>query len=293
MDLNDIKIDCSSIVHIMGTSQKAITELQLLELERLQKKEIEKGLTTIQADTKAKLEFKRDFVPDLDLSEGCKGHLIDLYCRLFKGKRKPNYMGTKGSVLKGTQCEAEALRAVAYCTGEEYAVGKRRISNEFLAGRLDGFIGESLENALKVIDTKCSWDMPAFYESLRDELPAKYEYQMQGYMAMTGAQEADVAFVLLNTPEILLEEEYKKVRRRLNLAYDDPEFILERERIRAFHTYDEIPINERICIFTVERDDEKIDDIHKKVIECRKWLVNFDETVKSKTFQYVKTPRNI
>lgn len=283
MDLNDIKIDCSSIASIMGDSHKGITELQLTELERLQKKEVEKTLTPRQANIKAELEYKRDFVPDLNLSDGCKSYLLDLYCRLYKGKRKPNYIGAVSTVLKGTRNEAEALRAVAYMTGEDYCVDKRRVSNEYLAGKLDGFLGESLENALKVIDTKCSWDMPTFYASVRDGLDSAYEYQMQGYMAITGAQVADVAIVLLNTPEILLEEEYKKARRRLNLAYDDPEFIIERERIRAYHTYDEIPINERICIFTVERDDERIENIYKKVVECRKWLMNFDQEVAEKT----------
>lgn len=283
MNLNDIKIDCSSIASIMGASQKGLTEIQLTELERLQKKEVEKGLTVVQTKNKASLEYKRDFIPDLNLSDGCKSYLIDLYCRLYKGKRKPNYIGAVGTVLKGTKNEAEALRTVAYLTGEEYCVDQRKISNEYLAGKLDGFIGESAENAIKVIDTKCSWDMPTFYASVRDELDSAYEYQMQGYMAITGAQVADVAIVLLNTPEILLEDEYKKARRRLNLAYDDPEFIIERERIRAYHTYDEIPINERICIFTVKRDDEKIENIYKKVVECRKWLMNFDQEVTEKT----------
>jgi len=42
-------------------------------------------------------------------------------------------------------------------------------------------------------------------------------------------------------------------------------------------TFDEIPEKERIIGFKVDRDDKVIEEIYKKVIQCREWLVEFEK----------------
>lgn len=281
MQIEDLKISCSDIVDIMGTSYKGLTENQKEEIATLQSK-------SRTAKQQEKLDFlinKRDYMPDLDLSVGCKTLLIDLYCQHYKGKKKSGFIGSKPEMMKGVMSEIDALNMVARNTGECYAVDKRTLSNDFLIGKLDAFIGECLENAEKVVDIKCNWDMSQFYESIRDELTVDYDWQMQGYMGMTGAKSAEVIFALMNTPDELLQEEFRKVRRRMAAAWDDPAYLEEIDKIRIYHTYDEMPEHERFCIFTVQRNEEKIQSIYKKVAECRKWLLSFHQIVTERTFK--------
>ena len=42
-------------------------------------------------------------------------------------------------------------------------------------------------------------------------------------------------------------------------------------------TFDEIPEKERIIGFKVDRDDKVIEEIYKKVDQCREWLVEFEK----------------
>lgn len=42
-------------------------------------------------------------------------------------------------------------------------------------------------------------------------------------------------------------------------------------------TFDEIPIEQRVVRFKVQRDEEAIKSIYDKVRFCRKWLNSFDE----------------
>jgi hypothetical protein len=41
-------------------------------------------------------------------------------------------------------------------------------------------------------------------------------------------------------------------------------------------TFDEIPIKERLLRFPVQRDEEMIQKIYKRVEACREWLQEFD-----------------
>ena len=119
----------------------------------------------------------------------------------------------------------------------------------------------------EIIDMKNSYDCFTFplFES---DLPEKnYMYQVQGYMALTGKKRARVIYTLMNTPEELVEKELKS-----HFWGTDEWDTDEEAEIRAKHNYHNIPDKFRIKEFTVYRDDEIIEKIRSRVIECRNYI---------------------
>ena len=98
-----------------------------------------------------------------------------------------------------------------------------------------------------VIDMKNSWDCFTF-PLLEKEIPNKdYFYQLQCYMALTGKKKAKLIYTLMNTPENLV-------------------------KFGEAHNYDEIDPKYRIKVFDIERDEDVIEEIRKRVIEVRNHL---------------------
>jgi hypothetical protein len=133
--------------------------------------------------------------------------------------------------------------------------------NDFMTGTPDVILKD------EIIDTKCSWDCFSFPLFDSDLPESNYFWQMQGYMALCDKPKARVIYCLMNTPEPIIEREIK------SFFWDkdeiDTDIIAE---IRAKHSYDLTPLKFRIKEFAVYRDEESIERIKTRVIECREYL---------------------
>lgn len=110
-----------------------------------------------------------------------------------------------------------------------------------------------------IIDIKSSWDCFTF-PLFEQDLPEKdYYWQMQGYMHLTGRKKSKVIYILMDTPEEIVDKEVRF----------DPD---NEEEIRARHSYKSIPAKYRIKEFTVYRNQEDIEKIKARVEECRKYI---------------------
>jgi len=120
-----------------------------------------------------------------------------------------------------------------------------------------------------VIDTKCSWGIFTFpFWDTKVENKAYY-YQLQGYMDLLGYSSAKLAYCLVNTPEMLVQDEIYRASFKFDTSGE-----LE-EQIKRNHNFDmkpKVPPEERIKIFDIPRDDAVIAAIHAKVIACREFL---------------------
>ena len=167
---------------------------------------------------------------------------------------------------KGNMCEDESIKFISQYLGMKgLAKNEMFFTDEYMTGTPDLIIkGEDLKFADSdlVIDVKNSWDFstfPLFY----DNVPNKdYYYQAQGYMNLTGATDYILIYTLMNTPESLVKKEYK-----FSDAVDYDEFA-------KHYNYDNVANKYRIKVFDIKRDDEVIEQINQRVIECRGYIDN-------------------
>ncbi len=157
---------------------------------------------------------------------------------------------------KGNMVENESISFAGRVLNADITKNEQRYENELLIGTPD-VITEDY-----VIDVKNSWDcftFPLFYENVPNK---DYYYQAQGYMALTGLSHYKLIYTLLDTPDSLIEREFKYAS---ELDYDT---------FAKDYRYNEIDEAYRIRIFEIERDDDVIDAINGRVIECRNYINN-------------------
>lgn len=139
---------------------------------------------------------------------------------------------------KGNIVEDESIDFLASVKDYGFLMkNEEHFENDFLTGTPDVITKD------EVIDLKNSWDCFTF-PLFAKELPNKdYYWQLQGYMALTGLSKAKLVYTLMNTPE--------------ELGSDN---------------YDNIDVKYRIKTFEIERDEEAIESIYKRVTEIRDYI---------------------
>jgi hypothetical protein len=157
---------------------------------------------------------------------------------------------------KGNMVENESISFAGRVLNADITKNEQRYENELLVGTPD-VITEDY-----VIDVKNSWDcftFPLFYENVPNK---DYYYQAQGYMALTGLSHYKLIYTLVDTPDSLIEREFKYASE------------LDFDSFAKDYRYSEIDEAYRIRIFEIERDDSVIDAINTRVIECREYINN-------------------
>jgi len=209
-----------------------------------------------------------------NLSGGAKTHLIDIYVSNKYGRQteiQSRY------ITKGLMVEEDAITLYSRVKKSFFKKNEEHLRNEFIKGTPDLFVGENIQSAKRIIDTKSSWDLFTFFRVLSKELNNLYYWQMQGYMALTGAKSASVAYCLVNTPLILIEDEKRKLLYKMGVATSEDAIYKEAcEELERSMIYDDIPITERLIEFEVERNDSDIEALYAKIQKARQWLNEFD-----------------
>lgn len=209
-----------------------------------------------------------------NLSESTKTHLIDVY---ISNKYGRNTDIQNKYVQKGLMAEEDAITLYSRVKKSYFKKNEEHLSNEWIKGTPDMFKGKAIQSAEKIIDTKTSWDIFTFLRNKSKELNKDYYWQGQGYMDLTGAKEMEVAYCLVNTPEILLNDEKRKLMWKMGAATDENELYKEAcEELERLAYYDDIPMVERLISFEIQRNDADIEAMHKRVERCREFLNTFE-----------------
>ena len=126
-----------------------------------------------------------------------------------------------------------------------------------------------------LLDVKSSWDATTF-PFFDTEIPNKdYFYQLQGYMWLTGKQQSMLCYCLVDTPELMVEDEIRRTHWKLNLMEESLDL---RDEIQKKHIFSHIPKNRRVKVFYVQKDEAVIERIKEQVELCREYyntLINF------------------
>jgi len=203
------------------------------------------------------------------ISETAKAYLVEVFVEKKYGREKD----LQNKYLeKGITMEGAAVALYNSVNFKELRKNELRISNEYIIGTPDLFEGNILTEAKRIIDLKCSFDIFTFFKAKFSPINKMYYWQMQAYMALTGAKTATLAYCLVNTPDKILLQEIKRQQWE---ALSEGELSKElRDSIIRLSRYDDIPETDRLYEIDIPRDDAAIEVMYQRVQDARLWITN-------------------
>lgn len=292
IDWKKAKVRCSSIYNIMVSDRKK-TNMQLYldacadivskqeKYNKLKKKDGTMGFKYIEDIGKLEaiipiLESQKDVEEPLSVS--AKTYLNSLYA--FEKYHKWSASKDRGNKYtdKGKEAEANAIQMVSILEGKFYQKHEGRMENEFICGHPDVLDSDEDGKIVKVIDVKAPWDIETFFYNLGRPLVAQYYWQIQGYMALTGAEVGEVHFCLINTPESILNDELYRLFKKIDPVTEmNPEYVQAKNELINNLTFDDMPMEDRRIKFIVEKNEEDIEKVYRRVEKCREWLFEVEK----------------
>ena len=133
-----------------------------------------------------------------ELSQTTITHLVEKIGEVKYGIRE--HVSTK-EMEKGNYAEADAVTLVSEKPGKLYLKNKQLYHNDYIRGIPDIVADEA------VIDTKCPYRWVNWATA---GMTANYEWQLRGYMMLTGKRIGVLAYCLVDLPEHLLYDELRR-----------------------------------------------------------------------------------
>lgn len=258
----------------MPQGYKNLTGKQFAELESLRLKE---ELNDNQQEKLNYLTKKRDnFLNPPILSESAKMYLIEHYSReRFNLKRASSGNDMWFTLRKGFESEKEALELVSSIKGIECISPEEPISNNYISGKCDAI--DKTRNM--IVEIKTSWNAANFMGNRKNNKLSYYNWcQMQGYLDLYGLDSGELCFVLVKTPEKLIEQERVILLKKYTFGeIDSDKYEQEIENQSILYDYNKIPQSKRIITFHVEKDNDFIDYVYKRVDLAREFLNDFEK----------------
>jgi hypothetical protein len=209
-----------------------------------------------------------------NLSESAKTHLIDIYVSAKYNRQSDIF---SKYISKGLMVEEDSITLYSRLKKKFYKKNEEMLSNDILRGTPDMYAGENIRNANHVIDVKSSWDIFTFHRTLSKDVNDMYYWQLQAYMLLTGAKSATLAYCLIDTPLVMIEDEKRKLMWKMGVATsEESDYKQAAEELERLMTYSDIPMDQRVIEFQFDRNDEDIQAMYVKVEKARKWLIYFE-----------------
>ena len=194
------------------------------------------------------------------LSETAKTYIQDLFKEKELGIAREFWSRYTD---KGIQMEDEAIDFAGQVLGWDFVVkNEQGYENDYITGTPD------VITKYLLADIKCSWDgttFPLFDTELKNK---DYYWQLQGYMWLTGLEQAELVYCLMDTPHQIVEDEVRRAHWKAGLIDEDLDL---REAVQSQHTFDHLPNNLRVKRFIIRKDEEAIEKIKEKVELAREY----------------------
>lgn len=200
------------------------------------------------------------------LSETAKTYLRDRWIQEVFGRER--FDTSNKYTDKGILCESDSLSLVQEVRKETYFKNKTLFENDFIKGTPDLVICDD-DKVCAIKDIKNSWSIWTFANVDEDYAIKTYGAQMQGYMWLTGAIEAELIFTLVNTPEEIMNDELYR------LSFKHPEINESDEKAAPFkknYIFDDIPKELRIKSYKIAFDPNFPNDVANKIESARIYL---------------------
>lgn len=191
---------------------------------------------------------------DGHLSVGAKTYIRYLAAQEIMGI---DFEVSSKQMEKGIKVEGDSISLLNGVRGLSLTKNAERRENDFISGECDLFDAERKRGH----DIKSSWSAATFPIAVVDCEDKLYEWQMRGYMALWDAQEWEVNYCLVDTPENLISYEPLQM-----------------------HIVSHIPERMRVTTWSLARDSELEQKIFEKIAHARdyyeKVIAEFDESHK-------------
>lgn len=212
------------------------------------------------------------------LSESCKNYLRSLYLSSRYGNRYSFLSSNEGvnQMVRGIKQEDWAVKMLSEFRGKKYFRNKKRLTNEYLIGSADIFDHKDISKATRVVEIKTKGTIVDFNKMIGVDLSESHKLQVQGYLSLSGKELGEVAYCLVPPLEILIEEQ-KELFYNLDKNKDNPNVDSRWAEIENNIRFNDIPLNEKIISYKVERDNKLIDEINQRVEICREWILEFEK----------------
>ena len=186
------------------------------------------------------------------LSVGAKTYIRELAAQEIFGV---DFEVSSKYIEKGIEAEGDSIDLLNSVRGLSLVKNTERRDNEFITGECDLFD----DDAKRGHDIKTSWSIATFPIIVADCEDKLYEWQMRGYMALWDADEWEVNYCLVDTPDRLTGFEPMQL-----------------------HVVSHLPEWMRVTTWTVKRDLDKEAAIYEKVKAANEYLKlvisEFDQT---------------
>lgn len=176
------------------------------------------------------------------LSVGAKTYIRTLAAQEIYGV---DFVISGKPLEKGNIVEPDSLHLLNDVRGLSLVKNEERRSDDFITGECDLFDVARKRGH----DLKSSWSLatfPAFEIDCKDSL---YEWQMRGYMRLWGAEEWEVNYCMVDTPEKLIGFEPLQL-----------------------HVVSHIPANQRVTTWRITRDADKEAAMVEKIKAAREYM---------------------
>lgn len=287
MDIENVLFNASSAGALLTEKQgNSFTDVMAKKLAELEK-ERDTGFNvngnkvkwnrTKKPEELADLIKRRDAPPEL--SDTAKTLVRKTWLKYEKGI----YSQIKSKFLeKGIVKEEDSISLITEVEGVLYVKNEERINNEYFSGEAD--IVKDFEDKRLIIDTKTSWSAETFFSA---EPTLDYIVQGQIYMQLWDAEEFQLKFVLVDTPENLVQREKDNAKWKYysgdmtDTELDELENLMQPiykqiERNMIFSTNPNIKKEECIKTFYFKRDRE----MYAKLVERAKLAREYYQTLK-------------
>jgi len=216
---------------------------------------------------------------EVELSESAKTHLVDVFVRNKYGRQTDI---TNKFIEKGLMVEEDGITLYSRVSKNFYTKNEEHLKNDFIMGTPDIYKGSSIQKAEHIVDIKCSWDIFTFFRNKVKKINSLYYWQLQAYMALTGAKTSTLAYCLIDTPDCFINDEKRKLFYKMAIASEDnPVYMEACYHIEKSMLYGDIPIEEKIIEFQVERNEEDIKKMYSAVVRGREYLLELEDQIKA------------
>lgn len=279
IDWQTFKCRCSAISKLLanGVDGRQITEKQEDDLKKLEDREVR---SLKQDEEMERLRALKANKGKIVLGETAIGYLMEVYAwetekMIAVSKESMEIL----SISKGKKQEAQAGALLGFVDDVEYKVHKDRISNDFLSGEIDLYVGESVYKATRLPDIKNSWDYTVFLKKIKGGLENGQKEQLQGYGDITGASDLLIANCLVDCTDENIEEVKWRVAKKFGaITLESPEFLEEWVKWERSMLFSHIDPYKRVHKIKVDPfTDFERQKVYDRVKYARDWLSIFDE----------------
>lgn len=213
---------------------------------------------------------KTDTTCMAELSETCKSKLVEIYIN-HQYKREKDI--SNKYIEKGLAVEEDAITLYSRLANKFFTKNDTRVFNDFIQGEPDLFEGKTIFNADHIHELKSSWDIFTFFTTKNKKIDKDYYYQIQGYLALTGAKSATLGYCLIDTPEPMINDEKRRVFYKMNvLTEENEDYKKACKAIEANMIFGDIPMSERVIKFEIEKSEDIIQSVYSRVPLWRRFL---------------------